>query len=203
MHVLETFIEGKEKSTSTWEDGFLVTDDLIIMIDGESGQVPFTMNGTRSGRYMMEFIRDRMYYIEPDISVETFLLLMSMKIKSHLKDLGVWHELANESEKQPTTHLIIYNKKRNEIWHRGNGTILINDEIVLSEKNKQPINWFDEKDLFMNVIKPIMNIKMISVATDGYEEVKNSLTETEEHYRKQKENGELILDDRSYLRIRM
>lgn len=67
MQVIEQFIQGKVDATQC-EDGIVVTDHFIAVIDGVSSKTPFTYQGQKTGRLAMERICQVIRELTPDAS---------------------------------------------------------------------------------------------------------------------------------------
>lgn len=73
MTIIESSIIGKV-SQEECEDGLVVTDDVVAVIDGSTSKTPYRISpDMRNGRYAMmlisDFIRER---LQPDATADDF-----------------------------------------------------------------------------------------------------------------------------------
>ena len=90
MKIIESKIVGK-KSQESCEDGMVITDDFIAVIDGSTSKTPKHLNpDMKNGRYAMmlisEYIREE---LKADASVDDFCQGVTAYIyKRCMKSLG-------------------------------------------------------------------------------------------------------------------
>ena len=127
MKIIESSIIGK-KSPEACEDGMVVTDDFIAVIDGSTSKTPKHLNpDMKNGRYAMmlisEYIREE---LKADASVDDFCQGVTAYIynKVYVK-LGVEERLKEHPEERLTASAILYSQTRNEVWMVGDCQAII------------------------------------------------------------------------------
>ena len=127
MKIIESSIIGK-KSPEACEDGMVVTDDFIAVIDGSTSKTPKHLNpDMKNGRYAMmlisEYIREE---LKADASVDDFCQGVTAYIynKVYVK-LGVEERLKEHPEERLTASAILYSRIRNEVWMVGDCQTII------------------------------------------------------------------------------
>lgn len=127
MKIIESKIVGK-KSLEACEDGLVVTDDFIAVIDGSTSKTPKHLNpDMKNGRYAMllisEYIREG---LKADASVDDFCQGVTEYIydKVYLP-LGVAERLAQHPEERLTASAILYSRARREVWMVGDCQAII------------------------------------------------------------------------------
>lgn len=121
MKIIESKIVGK-KSEETCEDGMVITDDFIAVIDGSTSKTPMQLNpNMKNGRYAMmlisEFIREE---LKAEATVEEFCLGVTDYIYNRVYvELDVAARLAIHPEERLTASAILYNCARHEVWMVG------------------------------------------------------------------------------------
>lgn len=119
MKIIESCIIGK-KSPEACEDGMVVTDDFIAVIDGSTSKTPKHLNpDVKNGRYAMmlisEYIREE---LKTDASVDEFCQGVTAYIYNKVYEkLGV--------EERLTASAILYSRTRNEVWMVGDCQAII------------------------------------------------------------------------------
>ena len=127
MKIIESSIIGK-KSQEACEDGMVVTDDFIAVIDGSTSKTPKHLNpDMKNGRYAMmlisEYIREE---LKADASVDDFCQGVTAYIYNKVYEkLGVEERLQEHPEERLTASAILYSRARNEVWMVGDCQAII------------------------------------------------------------------------------
>ena len=127
MKIIESCIIGK-KSPEACEDGMVVTDDFIAVIDGSTSKTPKHLNpDMKNGRYAMmlisEYIREE---LKADASVDEFCQGVTAYIYNKVYEkLGVEEWLKEHPEERLTASAILYSRTRNEVWMVGDCQAII------------------------------------------------------------------------------
>lgn len=136
MKVIESSIIGK-KSPEACEDGMVVTDDFIAVIDGSTSKTPKHLNpDMKNGRYAMmlisEYIREE---LKADASVDDFCQGVSAYIYNKVYEkLGVEERLKEHPEERLTASAILYSRTRNEVWMVGDCQAIIDGKLYENGK---------------------------------------------------------------------
>lgn len=127
MKIIESSIIGK-KSPEACEDGMVVTDYFIAVIDGSTSKTPKHLNpDMKNGRYAMmlisEYIREE---LKADASVDEFCQGVTAYIYNKVYEkLGVEERLKEHPEERLTASAILYSRTRNEVWMVGDCQAII------------------------------------------------------------------------------
>ena len=127
MKIIESCIIGK-KSPEACEDGMVVTDDFIAVIDGSTSKTPKHLNpDMKNGRYAMmlisEYIQEE---LKADASVDDFCQGVTAFIYNKVYEkLGVKERLKEHPEERLTASAILYSRTRNEVWMVGDCQAII------------------------------------------------------------------------------
>ena len=136
MDIIESSIIGK-KSPEACEDGMVVTDDFIAVIDGSTSKTPKHLNpDMKNGRYAMmlisEYIREE---LKADASVDDFCQGMTAYIYNKVYEkLGVEERLKEHPEERLTASAILYSRTRNEVWMVGDCQAIIDGKLYENGK---------------------------------------------------------------------
>ena len=136
MKIIESSIIGK-KSPEACEDGMVVTDDFIAVIDGSTSKTPKHLNpDMKNGRYAMmlisEYIREE---LKADASVDDFCQGVTAYIYNKVYEkLGVEERLKEHPEERLTASAILYSRIRNEVWMVGDCQAIINGKLYENGK---------------------------------------------------------------------
>lgn len=136
MKIIESKIVGK-KSQEACEDGMVVTDDFIAVIDGSTSKTPKHLNpDMKNGRYAMmlisEYIREE---LKADASVDDFCQGVTAYIYNKVYEkLGVEDRLKEHPEERLTASAILYCRTRNEVWMVGDCQAIIDGKLYENGK---------------------------------------------------------------------
>ena len=136
MKIIESSIIGK-KSQEACEDGMVVTDDFIAVIDGSTSKTPKHLNpDMKNGRYAMmlisEYIREE---LKADASVDDFCQGVTAYIYNKVYEkLGVEERLQEHPEERLTASAILYSRTRNEVWMLGDCQAIIDGKLYENGK---------------------------------------------------------------------
>ena len=136
MKIIESKIVGK-KSQEACEDGLVVTDDFIAVIDGSTSKTPKHLNpDMKNGRYAMmlisEYIREE---LKADASVDDFCQGVTAYIYNKVYEkLGVEERLKEHPEERLTASAILYSRTKNEVWMVGDCQAIIDGKLYENGK---------------------------------------------------------------------
>ena len=136
MRIIESSFIGK-KSQEACEDGMVVTDDFIAVIDGSTSKTPKHLNpDMKNGRYAMmlisEYIREE---LKADASVDDFCQGVTAYIYNKVYEkLGVEDRLKEHPEERLTASAILYCRTRNEVWMVGDCQAIIDGKLYENGK---------------------------------------------------------------------
>lgn len=136
MKIIESSIIGK-KSPEACEDGLVVTDDFIAVIDGSTSKTPKHLNpDMKNGRYAMmlisEYIQEE---LKADASADEFCQGVTAYIYNKVYEkLGVEERLKEHPEERLTASAILYSRTRNEVWMVGDCQAIIGGKLYENGK---------------------------------------------------------------------
>ena len=136
MKIIESSIIGK-KSQEACEDGMVITDDFIAVIDGSTSKTPKHLNpDMKNGRYAMmlisEYIREE---LKADASVDDFCQGVTAYIYNKVYEkLGVEERLKEHPEERLTASAILYSRTMNEVWMVGDCQAIIDGKLYENGK---------------------------------------------------------------------
>ena len=136
MKIIESSIIGK-KSQEVCEDGMVITDDFIAVIDGSTSKTPKHLNpDMKNGRYAMmlisEYIREE---LKADALVDDFCQGVTAYIYNKVYEkLGVEERLKEHPEERLTASAILYSRTRNEVWMVGDCQAIIDGKLYENGK---------------------------------------------------------------------
>ena len=136
MKIIESCIIGK-KSQEACEDGMVVTDDFIAVIDGSTSKTPKHLNpDMKNGRYAMMLISEYIWEeLKADASVDDFCQGVTAYIYNKVyEELGVEERLKEHPEERLTASAILYSRTRNEVWMVGDCQAIIDGKLYENGK---------------------------------------------------------------------
>ena len=136
MKIIESSIIGK-KSPEACEDGMVVTDDFIAVIDGSTSKTPKHLNpDMKNGRYAMMLISEYIWEeLKADASVDDFCQGVTAYIYNKVYEkLGVEERLRAHPEERLPASAILYSRTRNEVWMVGDCQAIIDGKLYENGK---------------------------------------------------------------------
>ena len=132
MRIIEQKLVGKH-TQETCEDGIVVTDNFIAVIDGSTSKTKIQLNsGMKNGRYCMMLIANYIQHARPDITLSELCEEVTHEIfRLYPNDASVQ---ATHPETRLCASIVIYSKTNNEIWMIGDCQCMVDG--VLYENPK-------------------------------------------------------------------
>ena len=136
MKIIESNIIGK-KSQEACEDGLVMTDDFIAVIDGSTSKTPKHLSpDMKNGRYAMmlisEYIQQEM---KADATVDEFCEGITAYIYNNVYlPMGIEEQLRLHPEERLTASAIIYSNQKKEVWMVGDCQAIINGKLYDNSK---------------------------------------------------------------------
>lgn len=133
MRVIEQFLEGKH-SQDECEDGIVVTDNYIAVIDGSTSKTVKRLNGNMSnGQYCMRLIADFVRSISKDCNLEEFCEGITSTInKLYSNNITLYEE---HPEERLCASAVIYSHTFNEIWMIGDCQCMVDGILYENPKD--------------------------------------------------------------------
>ena len=163
MKIIESSIIGK-KSQEACEDGMVITDDFIAVIDGSTSKTPKHLNpDMKNGRYAMmlisEYIREE---LKADASVDDFCQGVTAYIYNKVYEkLGVEERLKEHPEERLTASAILYSRTRNEVWMVGDCQAIIDGKLYENGKPYEEEIALERVELIKQGLSPAEARKQI------------------------------------------
>lgn len=136
MKIIESNIIGK-KSQEACEDGLVITDDFIAVIDGSTSKTPKHLSpDMKNGRYAMTLISEYIQQeLKPDASVDDFCQGITAYVYNKVyQPMGITEQLLQHSEERLTASAIIYSNQRKEVWMVGDCQAIIKGQLYDNSK---------------------------------------------------------------------
>ena len=132
MNIIEQYIFGKKGNPAECEDGLVITDNLIAVVDGVTAKTTKKFEDLSSGAFARKVLCDFLMTsgIEKLNSEELFSKLsMTLREKSE----KCYNDI--EYVEYPRAAVIVYNRLFNEIWSYGDCQCMINGTLYNHEKD--------------------------------------------------------------------
>lgn len=134
MKVIENFVEGRNKDQNLCEDGVLVSDNFIAIIDGATAKSKVLYEGKSSGRIAMEKVREAIDTIPAKATAYDAVKIITKYIADWYKSIGKYEHLKENVVERPTASTIIYSKDKKELWCIGDCHALVDNEYINNDK---------------------------------------------------------------------
>lgn len=141
MRVIEHFLCGKENNPDTCEDGLVIGEHLIAVIDGVTSKGTRLWDGKASGCYAKDILAE---YLQQGQEIErqsaVWLLTNLDRILSEKVEDNVKSAKSLPCEEYPRASIIIYNDIYKEIWSYGDCQCRINERVYTHSKKIDELN---------------------------------------------------------------
>ena len=132
MKIIEKFLKGKYSNKC--EDGYVITEDFIAVVDGATSRNKYLWNGKTSGEIAKDLILNTISKFEADINCKNFF----ESLKNVLKDK------LDEQKEIPISEMlrasiVVYSKFYKEIWSLGDCKFCVNHIIF---ENKKEVDYY-------------------------------------------------------------
>lgn len=128
--------KGKKKAM---EDGMVITDDFIAVIDGSTSKSNkrysfWYSNGAYCTRIISRFLR----HAPKTLTFEQFAKGVTMAVRKHYKKCE-WEHLAMHPEDRLTASVVVYSRLQRQIWMIGDCQCLVNNELYDNPKPMEAV----------------------------------------------------------------
>lgn len=135
MKIIEQFIQGKH-SPETCEDGLVVTDDFVAVVDGSTSKSPVQLrDDMRNGRYCMLEVSEFIKTMPADISLDDFC----EGATAHVRRLygGGEKIYLRHPERRLCCSAVIYSRHYNAIWMVGDCQCMTGGRVHTNDKPQE------------------------------------------------------------------
>ena len=133
MHILESFLQGKENNPLTCEDGIFISDSMVVVIDGATSHGGRLWQGHRSGYFAKEVLRKCLEKVSVgDILEKLDIALHDAVVSAAGEELAL--------SECPKASIILYNDVTKEIISYGDCQCRINGVNYSAEKRIDRLN---------------------------------------------------------------
>ncbi len=122
MEIIEQYIEGK--TPGVCDDGLVINDKFIAVIDGVTSKGKLLWDGKKSGEYARLILSSELEKMDANIEACDAIEELNNALKNAY---GEKYEIAaNDVAEKIAATIIIFNKSKNEIWLFGDCQCLVN-----------------------------------------------------------------------------
>lgn len=221
VKIIESFIKGKKNNKELCEDGLVITENYISIIDGVTSKGNTLWQNMTSGVYVKKLLINAINNMSPNLKAEDSILYLNILIKEEYEKSNMYEYVKEHPEERLQANLIVFNISKNEIWMWGDCQALINKKLyhkekkidkILSEarsllvdlelKNGKTVEDIIKNDTGRKYILPLLKQSIVYNNTigeygcnvlDGFEIMPKSVIKI-----KVKENDEIVLASDGY-----
>lgn len=158
MKIIEHQLTGKQ-SQETCEDGIVVTNDFVAVIDGSTSKTLICISESmKNGRYAMLLICEYISKMPEQTSLSDFCTGITATISDIYRRKGIdLQRLSANPQERVTASAVIYSKYHNEIWMIGDCLCMVDGKLyenskpyedILAERRAAIIRESDNKEKF-------------------------------------------------------
>lgn len=133
MDIIEQCSIPKSNNTET-EDGIVITNDFIAVIDGSTSKSPKRISRWRSnGRFCMQLVSKYIRNAPKDITAQRFCHEVTAYVARKYKQSQMAH-LAEHPEERMTASAVVYSRLQRQVWMIGDCQCIIGDTVYDNPK---------------------------------------------------------------------
>ena len=141
MKIIEQLIVGK-RDDETCEDGIVITDNFIAVIDGSTSKTSERVNPKmQNGRFTMQLVSDVVSSLPAQITMRQFCSIVTDAIDEaynyYQQDPNV---ICKHPERRLTCSAAVYSRYHREVWLVGDCQCIIGDRCYDNTKPQEAIN---------------------------------------------------------------
>lgn len=134
VKIIESFIKGKKNNKELCEDGLVITENYISIIDGVTSKGNTLWQNMTSGVYVKKLLINAINNMSPNLKAEDSILYLNTLIKEEYEKSNMYEYVKEHPEERLQANLIVFNISKNEIWMWGDCQALINKKLYHKEK---------------------------------------------------------------------
>lgn len=150
VKIIESFIKGKKNNKELCEDGLVITENYISIIDGVTSKGNTLWQNMTSGVYVKKLLINAINNMSPNLNAEDSIIYLNTLIKEEYKKSNMYEYVKEYPEERLQANLIVFNISKNEIWMWGDCQALINKKLYHKEKKIDKI-LSETRSLFVDL----------------------------------------------------
>ena len=123
-NVIKSFLKGKHNQDDC-EDGIVLTDNFVAVIDGSTAKSDFTFGGKKPGRMAMEIISDAIRELPSDVDIAAAVYMITKRIHDFYVANNLLEYVTENPINRFTASAVILSVSRREVWMIGDCQCLI------------------------------------------------------------------------------
>ena len=137
MRIIEHKLLGKYGASDRCEDGSVITDSFVAVVDGSTTGVIGDSGASESlptaGRIARDEICSAIQNLDPRETAQAAFSLMNQAIRDRCRADGVLEAARGNPDVRPAAAVLIYSVHRSELWSVGDCTALVDERVLRSE----------------------------------------------------------------------
>lgn len=138
MELVEEFKLGKSQEQELCEDGYILTEDYLVVVDGATAKTGKKYAGVSSGKYLMELVIRLVKEFPSGLGKEVFFRKLEEGIQEDYKKQGWYEGVKGMRQDRPTVAVGVYTRESREIWLCGDVQVMLvgegREEVYTNEK---------------------------------------------------------------------
>lgn len=135
MEIVEEFIQSKTGDMQTCEDGYVVTDNFVAIIDGATNKSSIHYRGESPGRIATKLCLEVVKSLSPNTTAHEAFTAMDRAIHEFYNEEGVLEFVQNNPASRCTASSILYSVKRRELWFLGDCMAMVDGKVLQFHKD--------------------------------------------------------------------
>lgn len=154
VRIIESMCKSKTQDETACEDGLVIGEHFIAVIDGVTCSGVPKIEGKTSGTFAKDILKEAITQLPPESEAKEAIRLLNQYLKNAIENQPAWKTLPSWS--WPQAAVIIYSIKRREIWSFGDCQCVVNGQVHQQEK---------EIDIILSKVRTLINEMAIKEGT--------------------------------------
>jgi hypothetical protein len=137
MRIVEHLLIGKYGTTDRCEDGSIVTDSFVAVVDGSTtgviGDSAATEPVPTAGRIARDEICRAIEHLAPGETARAAFIRLNEAIRDRCRADGVLEAARGNPDVRPAAAVLVYSVHRSELWSVGDCTALVDGRLIRTE----------------------------------------------------------------------
>ncbi len=134
MHIIEHFLQAKGPNSSECEDGIVIHDDFIAIVDGATNKSGMKYNGENPGRVARNLALQAIGSLSPSTTPLDAFNFINNTYRSFYEELGILEQTKENPSHRCTASCVIYSNYYKELWFIGDCMALVDGVSIQFQK---------------------------------------------------------------------
>ena len=134
MHIIEHYLQAKGTDSTACEDGIIINDDFIAVVDGATNKSGMKYNGENPGRVARNLALQTIESLHPTTKALEAFNKINDSYRLFYQELGILEQTKETPSHRCTASCVIYSNYHKELWFIGDCMALVDGQSIKFQK---------------------------------------------------------------------